>query len=126
MWSRRARARRSALRRFAAIADRIGARDGKLVREIVEGGLVVPDGIGIITIRPGRADEVARAQLQAAVAAGYTDPPAPPCDSARPCVFTQPPQLPTLSVETIPEGSTIRGTEIVVPSGHTGVVITLG
>jgi hypothetical protein len=125
MWFRRARERKVAWERFSAIADRIGARDGQLVKEIYEGGLMVSDGLGLITIRPGSAEEVAQALLDAAVAAGYTHPHRPPCDSKSPCVFTKPRDLPMLSIETFPAGATFRATPITIPAGFTGVVISL-
>jgi hypothetical protein len=126
MWGRRRRQSYAAWERFSAIADQIGARDGQLVKEVYEGGLVVPDGLGLITIRPGSAQEVAQTLLDAAVAAGYTDPPRPPCDSRRPCVFTRPRDLPLLSIETFPAGTTFRATPIMIPAGFTGVVISIG
>lgn len=128
MWFRRRRERKAAWTRFSAIADQIGARDGQLISESYMGGLVVPDGLGLTTIRPGSAVEVAQAQLDAAVAAGYTyqETNRPPCDSTSPCGFTNPPDLPFLSMWTFPPGSIIRGSDVVVREGHTGVVISLG
>lgn len=126
MWSRKARERKAALERLSALADRIGARDGHVVREHRAGGPLVSDSVSVITFRPGTPEAVARAQLDAAVAAGYTDPPAPPCASHHPCVFTAPRDLPTLWIETFPAGTTIRGTNLTVPIGHTAVLITLG
>jgi hypothetical protein len=128
MWFRRRRERKAAWARYSAIADQIGARDGQLVKEIFMGGLVVPDGLGLITIRPGSAAEVAQAQLDAAVAAGYTytESNRPPCDSTSPCGFISPPSLPMLTIETFPAGTAFRATPITIPAGHTGVVITIG
>jgi hypothetical protein len=126
MWFRRARERKAAWARFSAVADQIGAREGRLLEESFFGSLVVSYGLALITIRPGSAHEVARVLLDAAVAAGYIWPPDPPCYSERPCVFSKPADLPLLRIDTFPAGSTIRGSGIKVPAGHTGVIVALG
>lgn len=63
-------------KRISEIADLIGARQGTLFREERSGGggLQGPPSLFIGTIRRGPADDVLRAQIDAAVSAGYPRP----------------------------------------------------
>jgi hypothetical protein len=121
---RRWRARQSA--RLSAVADRIGARSGVVLKDRFSGGkgLNGPLTLGVITLRDGSAVEVAQAQIDAAVAAGYLDPPKPPCPSGHGCGFVTTPDLPMLIIVTYAAGQVIphHGE---VPAGCTGVVVSL-
>lgn len=137
MWfkTRRRREREAAWARFSAIADRVGARDGQLIREDYEGGLMVSDGLGIITIRAGSPAEVGQAVLEAAVAMGYSRPAIPlrlppgedsGGDNVGMNSLLEPAELPMLTFQLFPVGSDFRGMGVGVPAGHTGLVITIG
>ena len=132
---RRRRALAPARRRLREAAAGIGARDGVVLREQQGGGAGL-DGtprLGIVALRPGTADEVLAAQVGSAVAFGYRPPPRPPngfgVDTSRPqvlgCKFPTREGLPELNLEIYPAGRRIRGTEVQVPDGHAGVIVSL-
>jgi len=88
-------------------------------------GLVGLPALVVLTVRPGRADEVLREQIDAAVSAGYRRPPRPPSGYGAGCLFPRTPDLPVLSVEVIAEGEHFRGMNVFVPEGRTGVAVSL-
>jgi hypothetical protein len=110
--------------RLSALADAVGARKGEVLGDEFSGGSG-PNGpltLGVITLRPGLEVDVAQAQIDAAVTAGYTNPPRPPCP--RGCGFLNTPDMPLLVIETYAAGKVIphHGQ---VPPGHTGVIVSL-
>ncbi|WP_318306967.1 hypothetical protein [Amycolatopsis solani] len=121
---RRWRAQRSA--HLSEVAEQIGARDGVVLKDRFSGGkgLNGPLTLGVITLRNGSAVEIAQAQIDAAVAAGYTDPPEPPCASGRGCGFVSTPGLPMVIIVTY-EAGTVIPHHGEVPSGQTGVSVSL-
>ena len=109
------------------MAKAINASAGQLVSYThAGGGLDGPRTLGIITLRRGDEATVAKAQIDAATAAGYQDPPAPPYSGRGGGYgFGGPSTLPMLSIETFAENTTTRlGGHI--PPGMTEVIITLG
>ncbi len=108
------------------MAEQIGARNGVVLKDRFSGGkgLNGPLTLGIITLRDGSAADVAQAQIDAAVAAGYTDPPRPPCASGRGCGFVTTPGLPMVIIVTYAAGEVVPH-HGVVPEGQTGVVVSL-
>lgn len=86
-------------------------------------GLAGLPTLAVLTVRPGPADEVLREQIEAAVAAGYRRPPEPPSGYGSGCLFPNTPGLPRLSLEVVVERFRVVG--VLVPAGHTGVVVTL-
>jgi hypothetical protein len=116
-----------ARRRNAAAAGLIGARRGTLVDERRSGGagLAGLPTLVIRTLRPGSADATLREQIDVAVAAGYRRPPVPPTGYGAGRLFPATPGLPMLSVEVVAEGGCFRGVDAPVPTGRTGVVVTL-
>ncbi|MFJ1764881.1 hypothetical protein ACIOD2_31460 [Amycolatopsis sp. NPDC088138] len=121
---RRWRARQSA--HLSVVAERIGARSGVVLKDRFSGGkgLNGPLTLGVITLRDGSAVEIAQAQIDAAVAAGYTDPPKPPCASGRGCGFVNTPGLPMVIIVTYSAGEVIPH-HGAVPKGQTGVSVSL-
>ena len=121
---RRRRRRARQRQRLSAVADAIGARNGVVLKDEFSGGqgLNGPLTLGVITLRTGSAAEVSRAQIDAAVAAGYTGSPEPPCDSG--CGFIHTPGLPMLFIKTYAAGKVIPHYGE-VPSGQTGVGVSL-
>jgi hypothetical protein len=119
---RRRRARRRL--RLSAVADSIGARNGDVLEEAFSAGtgLNGPLVLEVITLRTGSAVEVAQALIDAAVVAGYPNPPRPPRTGG--CVFRATPDLPMLVIETHDAGTVIphHGE---VPCGRTGVIVSL-
>ena len=85
-------------------------------------GLVGLPTLVVLTVRPGRADEVLREQIEVAVAAGYRRPPEPPRGHGTGCLFPDTPGLPRLSVEVVER---FRTANVPVPAGHIGVAVTL-
>ncbi|MGW3960122.1 hypothetical protein ACWED2_09880 [Amycolatopsis sp. NPDC005003] len=109
---------------LSAVADRICARNGSVLKEEFSGGRG-PNGpltLGVITLRNGESAEVLRAQIDAAVAAGYAEPPRRQAFNG--AGFVRNPGLPMLTVETFAAGTVIphHGQ---VPPGQTGVVVSL-
>jgi hypothetical protein len=109
---------------LSAIADRIGARNGVVLKDAFSGGKG-PNGpltLGVITLRNGGNAEVLRAQIDAAVAAGYAEPPKRRRTNGT--GFVGNPGLPLLIIETYEAGQVIplHGE---VPAGRTGVVVSL-
>jgi hypothetical protein len=114
-------------RRNAEAAGLVGARQGEVLREYrTGGGLSGPPGLVVITLRPGSADEVLLAQIDAAVAAGYPRPPARPRGYGHNCLFPARPGWPRLDLEVIPAGHRFRARiPEAVPAGRTGVIVSL-
>lgn len=115
--------RRQRRARLSAVADRIGARNGVVLKDAFSGGGANgPLTLGVITLRDGDPAEVLRAQIDAATAGGYTNP--PKYVAANGCGFIDNPELPFLVVETYAAGKVIPlyGE---VPAGRTGVVVSL-
>ncbi|WP_143086665.1 hypothetical protein [Lentzea flaviverrucosa] len=83
-----------------------------------------PVSLVILTLRPGVEDEVARTQIDAAVAVGYVRPPTPPCGKGQSCSFHGQPDLPMLTIETYSPGERFSFFQP-VPDGHTGVIVSL-
>jgi hypothetical protein len=123
----RRRAVAAARRLLMDTADRIQARSGTVLRERSSGngGLAGPPGLGIITLRPGDAETIFAEAIDSAVDAGYARPPVPPNGYGRGCRFPSIMGFPELSVEVIPAGERFRGLGETVPSGHTGVIVSL-
>ncbi len=109
---------------LSAVADRIGARDGAVLKDEFSGGKGAngPLTLGIITLRKGDNVDVLRAQIDAAVAAGYAEPPTR--RSSNGAGFVRNPGLPMLILETFAAGTVVphHGE---VPAGQTGVVLSL-
>jgi hypothetical protein len=109
---------------LSAVADRIGARDGAVLKDGFSGGKGAngPLTLGVITLRKGDDVDVLRSQIDAAVAAGYAEPPTH--RSSNGAGFVRNPGLPMLILETYAAGSVIplHGE---VPLGQTGVVVSL-
>ncbi|MEV6715203.1 hypothetical protein AB0M48_24570 [Lentzea sp. NPDC051208] len=127
MWFRERRRVKARRLRLSEVADSVGARRGVVLKEEHTGGAGIgnsPVSLVIVTLRPGFEDEVAQAQIDAAVSAGYTRPPQPPCGKARSCSFYGQPDLPMLTIETYSPGERISFFGP-VPEGHTGVIISL-
>jgi hypothetical protein len=126
---RGARRRTLALRRLSEVADRIGAREGELIADSGHGGGFVPYTLAVVTVRAGSVQEVADAQLRRALEAGFRPPPDPallPCGHQQGgCLFHPSARLPMLSIRTYRAGERFPARDVVVPRGHTGVVITL-
>jgi hypothetical protein len=120
LFRRKLRRRRGYL---SAVADRIGARDGVVLKDEFSGGKGAngPLTLGVITLRKGDDADVLRSQIDAAVAAGYAAPRHRSSDGAG---FVRNPGLPMLILETYAAGSVIplHGE---VPAGQTGVVVSL-
>jgi hypothetical protein len=108
-------------------AARIGATEGELVRSEQTGGrwLDGPPGLVVVTIRPGRPDDVLHALIDSAVAAGYPRPPRPARGYEGACLFPTAEGLSKLHVEVIPPRHRFRVADRTVPDGHTGVVVSL-
>jgi hypothetical protein len=129
-WFSRRRKVKADKLRFSAVADKIGARFGTVLKEEFTGGvgfMSTPLVLFIVTLRHGSDVEVAQAQIDAAHAAGYIRPPRPlksPCKRGNPCVFHRQSDLPQLSIVTYSAGTAIplSGT---VPTGQTGMIISL-
>lgn len=64
---------RRRFRRYFALADRIGARDGRVIRELTKKYMVIgfQPGVTVQTLRPGTPGEVLEKLRRAAVEAGY-------------------------------------------------------
>ncbi|MET9224418.1 hypothetical protein [Lentzea sp. NPDC003310] len=127
MWFRERRRVKARRQHLAEVADRIGARTGLVLKESHTGGAGIgnsPVSMGIITLRPGSPDEVAQAQIDAAVRAGYVRPPTPPCGKRVGCLFHGQPDLPMLSIVTYAPGERSSAFQP-VPDGHTVVIISL-
>ena len=116
--------RRAARRRLREVAERIGARDGVVIHEKCYGGGLMPLVLGIVTLRPGTEQDVGQAQIDAALAAGYSREGRAPCVPGRPCVFLAAGGLPMMSIETYPAGKSFPS-HGVVPDGLTGVVVSI-
>lgn len=110
-------------------AARIGASEGEFVRSLQTGGpwLNGPPGLVVITIRPGRPDDVLHALIDSAVAAGYPRPTPPARGYEGAWLFPPVEGLARLHVEVIPPGHHFRGVDRdrTIPDGHTGVVVSL-
>ncbi|MCR6489605.1 hypothetical protein M8542_43000 [Amycolatopsis sp. OK19-0408] len=110
--------------RLSAVADRIGARNGSVLKDEFSGGTGFngPLTLGVITLRKGSPVEISREQIDAALAIGYTRPSPPPCDQV--CGFAVTPDLPVLHIKTYAAGKVIphHGE---VPEGQTGVSVSL-
>lgn len=107
---------------LSAVADRICARNGIVLKdEFSGGGLNGPLTLGVITLRNGENAEVLWAQIDAAVVAGYAP---PQRRSANGAGFVRNPGLPMLTVETFAAGTVISH-HGQVPPGQTGVVVSL-
>jgi hypothetical protein len=107
MWFRERHKVKARRLRLSAVADSVGARQGVVLKEEHTGGTGIgnsPVSLVIITLRPGFENEVAQAQIDAAVSAGYTRPPKPPCGKERSCSFYGQPDLPMLTIETYSPG----------------------
>jgi hypothetical protein len=106
------------------VADRIGARDGVVLKDEFSGGKGAngPLTLGVITLRKGDNVNVLRSQIDAAVTAGYAEP--QNRQSSNGAGFVRNPGLPMLILETYAAGSVIplHGE---VPAGQTGVVVSL-
>jgi hypothetical protein len=117
------RKRRQRGRYLSAVADRIGARNGVVLRDAFSGGKGAngPLVLGVITLRNGENAEALQAQIDAAVAAGYAPPRRREANGAG---FVHDPGLPMLIIETFAAGTVIphHGE---VPVGRTGVVVSL-
>ncbi|MEU7785144.1 hypothetical protein [Amycolatopsis sp. NPDC049159] len=116
---RKSRERRA---RLSAVADRVGARTGTVLLDAFSGGGANgPLCLGVVTLRTGDSGEVLRAQIDAVVAAGYAPPGHLRADE---CAFVDNPGLPMLTISTYAAGKVIpqHGE---VPSGQTGVVVSL-
>ena len=127
MWFRERRKVNARRLRLSEVADSIGARFGEVLKEERIGGAGIgnaPVSLVIVTLRPGFENEVAQAQIDAAVSVGYTRPPKPPCGRGRGCSFWGQPDLPTLTIETYSPGEQISFFGP-VPDGQTGVIISL-
>jgi hypothetical protein len=86
------------------MADRLGARDGRLVHERLSGNMLMAFTLRIVTIRPGTAVQAAGELVKAAESAGYQLLPfcAPPCDAqGGVCRFTQPSGMPSLTITSV-------------------------
>jgi hypothetical protein len=107
-----------------AVADRIGARNGVVLKDEFSGGKGAngPLTLGVITLRKGDNVDVLRAQIDAAVAAGYAEP--PKRRSSNGAGFVRNPGLPMLILETYAAGQVIP-LHSEVPRGQTGVVVSL-
>ncbi|WP_439656752.1 hypothetical protein ACSHWB_30680 [Lentzea sp. HUAS TT2] len=128
MWFRERRKVKARRLRLSEVADSVGARRGVVLKEEHTGGAGIgssPVGLVIMTLRPGFENEVAQAQINAAVSAGYTRPPKPPCGKGRSCSFYGQPDLPMLTIVTYSPGEQIYFFGP-VPDGQTGVIISLG
>jgi hypothetical protein len=114
---------RAGRRRLSAFADRIGAREGVVLDDSFScgGWSTSPLVLGVITLRSGSQSDVLRAQVDAAVAAGYTE---PTRSEEWGCGFVGNPGLPMLVIETFPAGKVIPHHGM-VPPGRTGVVVSL-
>ncbi|MDX8050673.1 hypothetical protein SK571_14880 [Lentzea sp. BCCO 10_0798] len=127
MWFRERREVKARRLRLSEVADSIGARFGVVLKEENTGGAGIgssPVSLVIVTLRPGFENEIAQAQIDAAVSAGYTRPPKPPCGKDRGCTFRGQPDLPKLTIVTYPPGERISFFGP-VPEGQTGVIISL-
>lgn len=127
MWFRERRRVKARRMRLSEVADSVGARRGVLLGEKRTGGAGIgnsPVSLVIITLRPGSENEVAWAQIESAVSAGYMQPPEPPCDKGRSCSFYGQPHLPMLTIETYSSGEPMSSFGP-VPEGQTGVIISL-
>jgi hypothetical protein len=109
---------------LSALADNIDARSGVVLKDSFSGGkgLNGPLTLGVITLRNGLELDVAQAQIDAAVAAGYTNPPKPPRSDGY--FFTTTRDMPILVFVTYEAGTAIplHGE---VPAGQTGVSVSL-
>jgi hypothetical protein len=120
--------RRRVLAERSLMADRLGARDGRLVHERLSGNMLMPFTLRIVTIRPGTAVQVAGELIKAAESAGYQLLPfcAPPCDAqGGVCRFRQPSGMPSLAIATMAPGQTLSPAGGTVPPGSVGVIINL-
>lgn len=116
-----------AQRRNDLAAEAIGAHAGEQVRAERSGGrgLNGPPTLVIVTIRPGEPEDVLRAQIDSAVAAGYPRPAEPARGHGGACSFPVVRGLPRLHVEVFAPGRSFRVAARTVPGGHTGVVVSL-
>jgi hypothetical protein len=116
-----------AQRRNDIAAEAIGAHAGEPVRAERSGGrwLNGPPGLVIVTVRPGEPENVLRAQIDSAVAAGYPRPEEPARGFEGACLFPVARGLPRLHVEVLAPGRSFRVAARTVPAGHTGVVVSL-
>ncbi|WP_370963755.1 hypothetical protein [Amycolatopsis sp. cg9] len=110
--------------RLSAVAERIGARNGVVLKDAFSGGRGAngPLVLGVITLRDGEPGEILREQLENAAAGGYAGP--PKYTEADGCGFIGVPDLPMLIIKTFAAGKVIplHGE---VPPGRTGVVVSL-
>lgn len=109
-----------------AAAARIHAKMGTLVKYDHFGGAADgPRSLIVITLRDGSAEDVAKAQINDAEAAGYKSLFGPPCGGPTGgCGFDGPASAPSLSLETRAENAT-SSTGQPVPAGKTEVIISL-
>ncbi len=117
------RKRRQRGRYLSAVADRIGARSGVVLRDAFSGGKGAngPLVLGVITLRDGENAKVLQAQIDAAVAAGYAPPRRREANGAG---FVRDPGLPMLIIETFAAGTVLPHHGEVL-AGQTGVVLSL-
>lgn len=126
-WFSKRRKLKAARLRLLAVADSIGAKEGTILKEEFTGGigfLSSPLSLAIVTLRPGQDDEVTLAQIDAAQAGGYTQPPKAPYKRGRSRLFASQNELPQLSIETVSSGRSI-GFFGVIPEGQTGIIVSL-
>jgi hypothetical protein len=114
-------------KQMSAIAAKMQASAGTLVKQAYAGGgLDGPRSLSVVTLRAGDDEEVSATAIGNTEAAGY---PAQrnhgPCTTATKSCLIMTPGLPSVSIETFPAGTTFRGISRTVPSGQTGVAITL-
>jgi hypothetical protein len=127
IWLSNRRKLKAARLRLSAVAESVGAKEGTVLMEEFTGGigfLSSPLSLAIVTLRSGQDDEVAQAQIDAARAAGYTQPPGLAVKKGRRCLFPSQDGLPQLSIETVSSGERISSFGV-VPTGQTGVVVSL-
>jgi hypothetical protein len=111
---------------LSTTAAKIQARRGHVVLDTYhgDGGFGGPRALLIVTLRAGTEADVAAQQSKDAVAAGYQQKITPACPQG--CGFDATGSLPGLSVEIVPHGTPFRDSTLPpVPSGETGVIITL-
>jgi len=114
-------------RALDAEAARVNAKTGTLVSyEHTGGGLDGPRTLGVITLRAGNAEEVARAQIKAVEAAGFSaDYLHLPCGGKTgACSFYRQSRVTYVVIETVAESTATRS-GLDIPLGMTGVIISL-